>query len=111
MDVIADKIKVMEIFYILLGRFLFEGEMGRILYTGDFRLCEGDVSRLRQLHHLDGTVKVIDKLYLDTTFLSRQYLQFPSRRSSISILCRLISSWLREEPDNAIYIKMPGNGT
>lgn len=111
MDVIADKIKVMEMFYILLVRFLFEGEKGRILYTGDFRLCEGDASHLRQLHYLDGTVKVIDKLYLDTTFLSRQYLHFPLRCSSISILCSLISSWLREEPDNAIYIQMPGNGT
>jgi DNA cross-link repair 1C protein len=101
----------MEIFYILLVRFLFEGEVGQILYTGDFRLCEGDASRLRQLHYLDGTVKVIDKLYLDTTFLSRQYLQFPSRCSSISIVCSLISSWLQEEPDNAVYIEMPGKET
>jgi hypothetical protein len=111
MDVTAVKIQVMEMFYILLVRFLFEGEVGRILYTGDFRLSEGDASRLRQLHYLDGTVKVIDKLYLDTTFLSRQYLQFPLRRSSTSILCNLISSWLQEGPDNAIYIQMPGNET
>jgi hypothetical protein len=83
--------------------------MGRILYTGDFRLCEGDVSRFRQLHYLDGTVKVIDKLYLDTTFLSRQYLQFPLRAASISILCNLITSWLQEGPDNDIYIQTAGN--
>jgi DNA cross-link repair 1C protein len=111
MDVIADSIQVMEMCYILLVRFLFEGEVGRILYTGDFRLCEGDVSRLRQLHYSDGTVKVIDKLYLDTTFLSHQYLQFPLRHSSTSILCSLISSWLQEGADNAIYIQMPGNET
>jgi DNA cross-link repair 1C protein len=90
---------------------MFEGEVGRILYTGDFRLCEGDTSRLRQLHYSDGTVKVIDKLYLDTTFLSHQYLQFPLRRSSTSILCSLISSWLQEGSDNTIYIQMPGNET
>jgi len=89
--------------------FLFEGEMGNILYTGDFRLCEGDVSRFRQLHHLDGSVKVIDKLYLDTTFLSHQYMQFPSRLSSISLLCSLITSWLQEGSDNDICIKMPAN--
>lgn len=89
--------------------FLFEGEMGNILYTGDFRLCEGDVSRFRQLHHLDGSLKVIDKLYLDTTFLSRRYMQFPSRLSSISLLCNLITSWLQEGSDNDICIKMPAN--
>jgi len=89
--------------------FLFEGEMEKILYTGDFRLCEGDVPRFRQLHHSDGSVKVIDKLYLDTTFLSHQYMQFPSRLSSISILCSLITSWLQEGSDNAICIQMPAN--
>jgi len=93
----------------MLDRFLFEGEMGRILYTGDFRLCERDVSRLHQLHHLDGSLKVIDKLYLDTTFLSHQYMQFPSRVTSISILCGLITSWLQEGSDNDICIQMPGN--
>jgi hypothetical protein len=96
-------------YFILLDRFLFEGGMGTILYTGDFRLCEGDVSRFRQLHHLDGSVKVIDKLCVDTTFLSRQYMQFPSRLSSISIICNLITSWLQEGSDNDIYIQMPGN--
>ncbi|XP_021932271.1 protein artemis-like isoform X2 [Zootermopsis nevadensis] len=85
--------------------FLFEGEMGRILYTGDFRLCEGDVSRFRQFHYLDGTVKVIDKLYVDTTFLSRRYQRFPSRTASMSILCNLITSWLHEGHDNDIYIQ------
>lgn len=97
------------ILLLVLDRFLFEGEMGNILYTGDFRLCEGDVSRFRQLHHLDGSVKVIDKLYLDTTFLSHQYMQFPSRSSSISNLCSLITSWLQEGSDNDICIQMPGN--
>lgn len=96
-------------FYILLIRFLFEGEMGRILYTGDFRLCEGDVSRFRQFHYLDGTVKVIDKLYVDTTFLSRRYQRFPSRTASMSILCNLITSWLHEGHDNDIYIQTAGN--
>jgi hypothetical protein len=98
-------------FYILLVRFLFEGKMGQILYTGDFRLCEGDASRFRQLHYLDGTVKVIDKLYLDTTFLSHQYLQFPPRSVSMSIFCSLITSWLQEGPDNDVYIQMNGNET
>lgn len=93
----------------MLDRFLFEGEMGKILYTGDFRLHEGDVSRFRQLHHSDGSVKAIDKLYLDTTFLSHQYMQFPSRLSSISIVCSLITSWLHEGSDNNICIQMPGN--
>jgi hypothetical protein len=61
------------------------------------------------LHYLDGTVKVIDKLYLDTTFLSHQYLQFPTRKDSVLILCSLITSWLQEGPDNDIYIQTVGN--
>ena len=93
----------------MLDRFLFEGEMGKILYTGDFRVSEGDVSRFRQLHHLDGSVKVIDKLYLDTTFLSHQFMKFPSRLFSISIICSLITSWLQEGSHNEICIQMPGN--
>jgi hypothetical protein len=110
-DIIANNFQIgfLYVFYILLVRFLFEGEVGRILYTGDFRLWEGDASRFCQFHYLDGTVKEIDKLYLDTTFLSRRYLQFPSRTVSISILCNYIISWLQGGPDNDIYIQTAGN--
>ena len=31
-------------------RFLFEGNQGNVLYTGDFRLAVGDVSRMEYLH-------------------------------------------------------------
>ena len=31
-------------------RFLVEGSQGNVLYTGDFRLAPGDVSRIEHLH-------------------------------------------------------------
>ena len=31
-------------------RFLLEGPRGNVLYTGDFRLAEGDASRIELLH-------------------------------------------------------------
>ena len=31
-------------------RFLLEGSRGNVLYTGDFRLAEGDASRIELLH-------------------------------------------------------------
>lgn len=34
----------------LYRRFLFEGSHGNVLYTGDFRLPVGDVSRMEHLH-------------------------------------------------------------
>ncbi|XP_069698466.1 protein artemis-like [Periplaneta americana] len=87
--------------------FLFEGRVGRILYTGDFRLSKGDTPKFRQLHYLDGTVKTIDKLYLDTTFLSYQYKEFPSRIDSFDIMCYHITSWLDDSDDNHVYIQTP----
>jgi len=36
-------------------------------------------------------------------------MQFPSRLSSISILCSLIASWLQEGSDNDVCIQMPAN--
>lgn len=35
---------------VCLCRFLFEGLQGNVLYTGDFRLSTGDVSRMEHLH-------------------------------------------------------------
>lgn len=31
-------------------RFLFEGENGTVLYTGDFRLAKGEAARMELLH-------------------------------------------------------------
>lgn len=31
-------------------RFLFEGDKGTVLYTGDFRLAKGEAARMELLH-------------------------------------------------------------
>lgn len=51
----------------LFFRFLFQGSNGTVLYTGDFRLAKGEVSRMELLHS-GGRVKDIQSVYLDTTF-------------------------------------------
>ncbi|XP_051490504.1 protein artemis isoform X7 [Apus apus] len=58
--------------------FLFEGENGTVLYTGDFRLAKGEAARMELLH--SGTrVKDIQSVYLDTTFCDPKYYHIPSR--------------------------------
>ncbi|XP_070611061.1 protein artemis isoform X2 [Erythrolamprus reginae] len=58
--------------------FLFQGENGTVLYTGDFRLTKGEVARMELLHS-GSRVKDIQSVYLDTTFFDRKYYQIPSR--------------------------------
>ncbi|PSN56700.1 hypothetical protein C0J52_00035 [Blattella germanica] len=89
--------------------FLVEGDthIGRILYTGDFRIVEGDAPKFRQLHYSNGDVKTIDKLYLDTTFLSKDYEQFPNRQNSIALLCDLAAAWLKKAPDHHVSVELP----
>ena len=47
--------------------FLFEGDKGTVLYTGDFRLGKGEAARMETLHSGSRT-KDITSVYLDTTF-------------------------------------------
>ncbi|XP_043823359.1 protein artemis isoform X2 [Dromiciops gliroides] len=58
--------------------FLFQGNNGTVLYTGDFRLAKGEVARMELLHS-GSRVKDIQSVYLDTTFCDPKYYQIPSR--------------------------------
>ncbi|KAJ9574846.1 hypothetical protein L9F63_008006 [Diploptera punctata] len=89
--------------------FLFEGDVsvGHVLYTGDFRIVLGDAAKFKQLHYSDGTVKEIDKLYLDTTFLSQQYRDFPARKDSIAIISNFVALWLAKGEDHHVIIQIP----
>nr|XP_037839275.1 protein artemis isoform X2 [Chlorocebus sabaeus] len=58
--------------------FLFQGNNGTVLYTGDFRLAQGEVARMELLHS-GGRVKDIQSVYLDTTFCDPRFYQIPSR--------------------------------
>lgn len=62
--------------------FLFEGETGTALYTGDVRAERSWLNKQRQLQILfysSGQPRLIDSLYLDTTFCNQLYPEFPSR--------------------------------
>ena len=58
----------------------------RVLYTGDFRFENFELNRLSALHEVNGNPKSLDQLYLDTTFCSNDYLNFPSRETAIGEL-------------------------
>ncbi|MGH0148725.1 UNVERIFIED_CONTAM: hypothetical protein FKN15_013969 [Acipenser sinensis] len=60
--------------------FLFEGNNGTVLYTGDFRMAKGEAARMELLHSGD-RVKDIKSVYLDTTFFDPRFYQIPSRVS------------------------------
>ncbi|NXV30489.1 DCR1C protein, partial [Rissa tridactyla] len=72
--------------------FLFEGESGTVLYTGDFRLAKGEAARMELLH--SGTrVKDIQSVYLDTTFCDPKFYHIPSREECLNGILELVRSW------------------
>ncbi|KFQ01878.1 DCR1C protein, partial [Haliaeetus albicilla] len=72
--------------------FLFEGENGTVLYTGDFRLAKGEAARMELLH--SGTrVKDIQSVYLDTTFCDPKFYHIPSREECLNGILELVRSW------------------
>ncbi|XP_061845281.1 protein artemis isoform X2 [Colius striatus] len=75
-----------------LVRFLFEGENGTVLYTGDFRLAKGEAARMELLHS-GSRVKDIQSVYLDTTFCDPKFYHIPSREECLNGILELVRSW------------------
>nr|XP_008119665.1 PREDICTED: protein artemis isoform X2 [Anolis carolinensis] len=73
--------------------FLFQGENGTVLYTGDFRLAKGEVARMELLHS-GNRVKDIQSLYLDTTFCDPRFYQIPSREECMQGILELVRNWI-----------------
>uniref|UniRef100_A0A090XEG6 Protein artemis n=1 Tax=Ixodes ricinus TaxID=34613 RepID=A0A090XEG6_IXORI len=69
--------------------FLLEGDCGRVLYTGDFRLAVGDSEHLTALHEPSGAVKNIRCAYVDTTLCTPEAAYVPSREDSVAALITL----------------------
>ncbi|GAB0097834.1 protein artemis [Sergentomyia squamirostris] len=84
---------------------LFESPKIRVLYTGDFRLRLKDIENLRVLQGIRGNVDIV---YLDSTFLRRDYAMFPSRVNSTNEIIRYIEEWIRQSPDHVVSLKTPG---
>lgn len=100
--------------------FLFEslkddGELNkRILYTGDFRFEGLSLDTLSALHDDNGQVLPIDELFLDTTFCSKSYLNFPSREESLQAIWNLVIGWVKkngkyraQRPKHVVLFHLP----
>lgn len=51
----------------------------------------------------------LDCLYLDSTFLSINYLHFPSQRESVDTIIKLTETWLQAHPKNVVFLRPPAN--
>ena len=65
----------------------------RILYTGDFRFEDVDLSSLQALHDPHGNVIRVNEMFLDTTFASTDYNSFPSREEAIQKIWDKVQVW------------------
>ncbi|KAG8439999.1 hypothetical protein GDO86_005969 [Hymenochirus boettgeri] len=83
--------------------FLFEGNSGTVLYTGDFRLAKGEVARMELLHS-GNRVKDIESVYLDTTFCDPKYFQIPSREQCLIGILELVRSWITLGPYHVVWL-------
>uniref|UniRef100_A0A669DJK2 Protein artemis n=1 Tax=Oreochromis niloticus TaxID=8128 RepID=A0A669DJK2_ORENI len=83
--------------------FLFEGSHGNVLYTGDFRLPVGDVSRMEHLHS-GSRVKDIQSIYLDSTFYDPRFYQIPSREVCLSGISELVGKWIIQSPHHVVWL-------
>ncbi|KAL1784597.1 artemis [Sigmodon hispidus] len=83
--------------------FLFQGSNGTVLYTGDFRLAKGEVSRMELLHS-GGRVKDIQSVYLDTTFCDQRFYQIPSREECLRGILELVRSWITRSPNHMVWL-------
>ncbi|XP_077329109.1 protein artemis isoform X1 [Lithobates pipiens] len=83
--------------------FLFQGQNGTVLYTGDFRLAKGEVARMELLHS-GNRVKEIDSVYLDTTFCDPKFFQIPSREECLSGVLELVHSWITLSPHHVVWL-------
>ena len=71
-----------------------------ILYTGDFRFENQRLDSIHALHDTEGKTLPIHEMYLDTTFCSSNYTEFPTRDQAIQRMWGLVHSWIRK---NGMY--------
>ncbi|XP_074481971.1 protein artemis [Sebastes fasciatus] len=83
--------------------FLFEGSQGNVLYTGDFRLAAGDVSRIEHLHS-GSRVKDIQSVYLDSTFYDPRFYQIPTREVCLNGISELVGNWISKSSYHVVWL-------
>ncbi|KAM7437994.1 Protein artemis [Porites harrisoni] len=87
--------------------FLFEGQHGSVLYTGDFRLAKGDVKRI-SFFHVNGSIKDIKSIYIDTTFCLPKMKSLPTREQSRDAIIELIDRWFSRGPEHVVSLLCKG---
>lgn len=116
LEVNSDKINYISLTLLSAGHcpgsvmFLIEADEHCFLYTGDFRIQLEDFKQLKPLlMNKEGyQPKRISSLYLDTTFASKNYYEFPLRKESSINLINVIEEWLARDSNNKICLWMPG---
>ncbi|MBN3291050.1 DCR1C protein, partial [Polypterus senegalus] len=83
--------------------FLFEGSNGTVLYTGDFRLAKGEVTRMELLHS-GSRIKYIKSVYLDTTFFDPRFYQIPDREECLKGIIDLVRSWITLSQYHVVWL-------
>lgn len=88
--------------------FLLEGATKNILYTGDIRAESWWVETLSKnpsLFPYTAGLKVLDNIYLDTTFIYRgePFIEIPPNNEGISAVTLLIKSYPKDDPDVQFY--------
>ncbi|XP_071155686.1 protein artemis-like [Mytilus edulis] len=85
--------------------FLFDGQEGICLYTGDFRWDSQQITNIPALHDKNGSVKHIDSLYIDTTFCHESSIYIPSREDSANAVYNLVKEWIGKGPNYVVHFK------
>nr|XP_023020759.1 protein artemis [Leptinotarsa decemlineata] len=84
--------------------FLFESGNKSVLYTGDYRISKHDIQKFKFFYNSANEIKIIDKIYLDTTFFLKSYMNFPKREESLKELCEVVEEWIKR--GNKFFIKL-----
>ncbi|XP_076469527.1 uncharacterized protein LOC143299904 [Babylonia areolata] len=88
--------------------FLIEGKEGRVLYTGDFRWEKNYATTLPALC-VNGHLKKIDSMYVDTTFCVPEAFYIPSREDCLSATASLVVAWLGQSSYRYVHVSSRTN--
>ena len=92
--------------------FLFEGDKGNVLHTGDFRLSLDelkDTPLFRDTKH-GRKVIPIDYLYIDSTFWRPDAYKLPPAAESKELIIHTALDWLVASDDHVVYLLLPHFG-
>jgi DNA cross-link repair 1C protein len=77
-----------------------------VLYTGDFRLKRSDLERIKPLKSMS-EARSCGAVYVDSTFFSEQWPEFPPQQVSIEKIIDLVRSWVEKSPRHVIELNTP----